>query len=199
MAVSRRHFLQLGAGAVAGAGVAATGIRLGTDAVAQAETSSVVIAPFHGVHQEALVVAPTPATVFTSFDVTAENANELRDLMRTITERLRVLYNGGATADLGPAAPPDDNGILGASTPTQSVASVVGVGASLFDERFGLTAKKPAHLTPMKTFPNDNLNPAECHGDISVQFNAAQSDIAIHTLRDLTKHTRGGMQPRSAR
>ncbi len=198
MAVSRRRFLQLGGAAAVGAGVAATGVRLGGEpaAEAQADTASVVIAPFHGVQQAALVAEPAPATVFTSFDVTTENANELRDLMRTITERLRLLYDGGEPIDLGPAAPPDDNGILGGNIPPQSVASIVGVGASLFDERFGLTARKPAHLTPMKTFPNDNLNPAECHGDISVQFNAAQSDIAIHALRDLTKHTRGAMQPR---
>jgi deferrochelatase/peroxidase EfeB len=196
MPLSRRRFLQLGGAAAVGAGVAATGVRVGTGAAAPADSSSVVIAPFHGVHQAALVAEPAPATVFTSFDVTAENATELRDLLRTITERLRLLSEGGAPVDLGPAAPPDDNGILGPAIPPQSVASIVGVGASLFDERFGLASRKPAHLTPMKTFPNDNLKPAECHGDLSVQFNAAESDIAIHALRDLTKHTRGGMQPR---
>ncbi len=196
MPLSRRRFLQLGGAAAVGAGVAATGVRVGTGAAAPADSSSVVIAPFHGVHQAALVAEPAPATVFTSFDVTAENATELRDLLRTITERLRLLSEGGAPVDLGPAAPPDDNGILGPAIPPQSVASIVGVGASLFDERFGLASRKPAHLTPMKTFPNDNLKPAECHGDVSVQFNAAESDIAIHALRDLTKHTRGGMQPR---
>ena len=44
--------------------------------------------------------------------------------------------------------------------------------------------------------PEDNLDPAQCQGDISVQLFAADADTVIHALRDITKYTRGGMQPR---
>jgi deferrochelatase/peroxidase EfeB len=48
----------------------------------------------------------------------------------------------------------------------------------------------------MGTFPNDNLDPTQCHGDVSLQICAHDSDTVLHALRDITKHTRGGMQPR---
>ena len=71
-----------------------------------------------------------------------------------------------------------------------------GLGRSLFDGRFGLERLRPVGLTEMTTFPNDNLDPAECGGDLSVQVCAQNADNVLHALRDLTKHTRGAMQPR---
>ncbi len=86
--------------------------------------------------------------------------------------------------------------MLGPELPTQGVGFVVGLGASLFDDRFGLAARKPARLTAMTTFPDDDLDPARCHGDLSVQIVAADPDTVLHAVRDITRHTRGGMQPR---
>ena len=70
----------------------------------------------------------------------------------------------------------------------------VGVGASLFDSRYGLAARKPAKLVPMPQFPNDNMvDSTEMHGDLSIQICADNRDTVMHALRDITKHTRGGM------
>jgi deferrochelatase/peroxidase EfeB len=48
----------------------------------------------------------------------------------------------------------------------------------------------------MKTFPNDDLQAAECHGDLSLQICADSQDTVIHAVRDIAKHTRGQMQLR---
>lgn len=160
-------------------------------AMQRAEQSS-----FEGEHQLAVLSEPTPYTSMLAFDVIAETRAELRDLLQELTGRMRLLYKGGLPQDDGPAAPADDNGILGPSVPSRSVAFIFGIGASLFDERFGLADSKPATLTTMESFPNDNLDPAMCGGDFSVQICASDADTVVHALRDITKHTRGAMQPR---
>jgi deferrochelatase/peroxidase EfeB len=187
--VSRRGFL--GIGATAGAGAL-----LGQRAFAAPAAAESTLASFDGAHQAAVLEEPTAATAFVSFDVTAESKAELRTLLRTITARMRALHQGGLPADLGPSSPPDDNGILGPRLPARQVAFVLGFGASLFDHRFGLAKQRPAGLTAMPSFPNDDLDPARVGGDLGIQIFGAGTDTVVHALRDLTKHTRGGMQPR---
>ena len=45
----------------------------------------------------------------------------------------------------------------------------------------------------MTAFPNDDLDPAQCHGDLSCS-SARATDTVLHALRDIARHTRGGMQ-----
>src|SRR5471032_323926 len=197
--LSRRGFLGVTATAGAGALAATNGVRAATafaDGATTATAERAQLASFEGLHQAAILSEPTAATAFVSFDVTATSRAELRELLRTITERMRVLYRGGLPENLGPASPPDDNGVLGPTLPSQQVAFVLGLGSTLFDERFGLASKRPAKLTEMRSFPNDNLDPAQCGGDLGIQICAESSDTVLHALRDLTKHTRGAMQPR---
>jgi deferrochelatase/peroxidase EfeB len=187
--LSRRRLLQVGALA------AASGLPAGIVS-ARAHDSVPSSPPLEGAHQAVILSDPAQATALVSFDVVAGSRRELQDLLRTLTERMRLLHTGGLPADLGPAAPPDDNGILGPLPPARQLAFVLGMGATLFDERFGLAARRPATLSPMTSFPNDNLDPAQCGGDLSLQVCAADADTVIHAVRDITKHTRGGMQAR---
>ena len=46
----------------------------------------------------------------------------------------------------------------------------------------------------MRTFPDDDLDPAQVGGDLVVQLSAGHGDTVLHALRDITRHTRGGMQ-----
>jgi deferrochelatase/peroxidase EfeB len=186
--LSRRGFLR--AGAATAAGVAAVPTLVGHAAAA---TGS---APFHGAHQSSVLSGPRHSAIVVSFDVTATSRADMIDVFRTLTDRARVLVTGGIPPYDGPAYPTSDNGILGPVVPSRQLSLAFGVGSSLFDERFGFARWKPRGLKPMGTFPNDNLDPSQCHGDLSVALFADDTDTVIHGLRDITRYTRGGLQPR---
>ncbi len=188
--VGRRGFLA-SAAAVAGAGLVAA-----DRGAAVAAVQSAANVPFHGAHQAGIITPAQRATAFVSFDTTAADRSELTDLLRTLTERARFLTTGGSPEDLGITAPPSDSGTLGPDLPADRLSVTVGVGASLFDDRYGLAKLKPHRLTAMPAFPDDDLNADWCHGDVSVQFCADSSDTVLHALRDVTRHTRGGLQVR---
>ncbi|MGW7237778.1 iron uptake transporter deferrochelatase/peroxidase subunit [Streptomyces sp. NPDC054804] len=189
--VGRRGFLR--GAALAGAGLAAGGAAA---PVADRTAATAALAPFHGARQQSAIAAPRRTTVFTSLDVTATNRAELTDLLRTLTDRARFLTSGGTPDPVGVTAPPADSGVLGEELPSRALAVTVGVGASLFDDRYGLGRLRPRRLTTMPAFPDDDLRPEWCHGDLSLQLHADDTDTVLHALRDIARHTRGGMQVR---
>ena len=150
--------------------------------------------PFHGEHQAGILPEPEAATAVISFDATAESRAELTDLFRMVTERARFLTAGGTPPLVGIGGPPSDSGTLGPTVIPDGLTVTFGVGSTLFDDRYGLASQLPAHLTPMKSFPNDNLDPAQCGGDLILQLTAGNEDVVLHALRDIAKNTRGGMQ-----
>ncbi len=200
----RRSFLFGTAAGVTGtalaAGVLAGGARADARAAAAGTPQAASSYPFHGRHQSG-VLTPGPAqkqgyATLAAFDVTAESRQELADLLQTLTSRARFLTAGGQPPDLGVGQPPSDSDVLGPVIPADGLTVTVSSGSTLFDDRFGLAAVKPLKLTPMKVFPNDSPDPAWLHGDLLLQLCANHPDAIHHTIRDLTRHTRGGMQPR---
>jgi deferrochelatase/peroxidase EfeB len=196
--LGRRRFLFGTAAGVAGtaltAGVLAGGAR------ADGTSDPAGSYPFHGRHQ-AGILTPGPAekqkfASFAAFDVTVAGAKDLAALLQTLTDRARFLTTGGTPANLGVSQPPSDSDVLGPDIPADGLTVTLGVGSSLFDDRFGLAAAKPRKLTPMRAFPNDSPEPAWLHGDLLLQLCANQPDTIHHAIRDITRHTRGGMQLR---
>ncbi|WP_345668553.1 Dyp-type peroxidase [Streptomyces similanensis] len=181
-------------GATAGA-VAGDGARIG-DRTAGAGTAVTVVPPFHGPHQQSLLAAPRRSTAYVAFDVTAGDRTELTELLRTLTARARFLTCGGTPEPVGITGPPADSGVLGGAPPPGALAVTVAVGAALFDGRFGLGGLRPRRLSAMPVFPDDDLRPDWCHGDLGLQLHADEPDTVLHALRDIARHTRGGLQVR---
>lgn len=202
MDVSRRHFLKGAAAGTAGTALA-SGVLIGgarADADAATATTTARSFPFHGTHQ-AGVLTPGPAgkqafACFAGFDIMAGGQAGLADLMRALTSRARILTAGGAAPDLGVGQPPSDSDVLGPAVPADGLTVTLSAGSSLFDDRYGLAALKPARLTPMRAFPDDSPDPAWLHGDLLLQLCADHPDTIHHAIRDITRHTRGGMQLR---
>ncbi len=206
----RRSFLRgaIGAGvagvAAGGAGGIAAGYAYrssrpvpGADAAALAAAEGrLPPVAFQGSHQAGILRPPAPQTAVVSFDIMADGRAELTDLLRTITSRARFLTRGGMPPPVGISAPPSDSGILGPAVVPDGLTITAAVGASLFDRRYGLGPLRPAGLSTMLPFPNDALDEAQCQGDMVLQISGGHTDVVLHALRDITRHTRGGMQVR---
>jgi deferrochelatase/peroxidase EfeB len=194
--VQRRRFLQ-GAAAVMGTAAVGSAVTLGVESgSSSAGAASPASYAFQGVHQAGILDDRQAYAAYLAFDFTAANRGELTDLLQVLTQRARLLTAGGPAQQLGITAPPSDSGILGDPAPAGGLTITVGLGASAFDDRFGLADGKPKQLRQIDTFPNDNLDRSRCDGDLIMQFCAHDADTVIHAFRDITRHTRGAMQPR---
>lgn len=193
--VSRRTMLG-GMLGLAGAGGVTTLAKTGATAEENDGSDELPDYPFEGKHQQGVITPPQKELIICGLDVLVEKREELKELLQTITERARVLTTGGPAAPDGIAYPATDSGELGEDVPVDGLTITLGAGATLFDDRFGLKAKKPKHLNTMKAFADDSLDPAQCHGDLVLQICAHNRDTAMHALRDILRHTRGGMAVR---
>ncbi|WP_337015636.1 iron uptake transporter deferrochelatase/peroxidase subunit [Leclercia sp. AS011] len=192
---SRRRLLK-GVGALGGALALAGGCPMAHAAKPQSAPGTLSpdarmeTQPFYGTHQAGILTPQQASMMLVAFDVLASDKSELERLFRLLTQRIAFLTTGGPAPDTpNPRLPPMDSGILGAFIAPDNLTMTVSLGASLFDDRFGLAPQKPKSLQKMVRFPNDSLDAALCHGDVLIQICANTQDTVIHALRDLIKHT----------
>lgn len=187
----RRAFVGLGTGALGLASMASVASCSGDDASA---TEAAV--PFHGTHQPAVTVSGSAGLVG-AFDVTVESRADLARLFSDLSATIDGLMADRPVRERGGGFPPSDTGILDADHPPTHTAVVLGLGASLFDDRFGLADRMPPQLQMMPRFPNDRLvTPARSNGDLSLTISANSPEAVVHATRQILRATRGRLTPR---
>jgi len=191
--VSRRGLLQ---GAVGGGAAVAAGTlglpRLTGDGDARVEEGLV---DWRGSHQAGIVSARTEYAMVAAFEVVDD---DLPGLLRDITGRVAELTRGYPDR-LDPldnaALPPSDTGELGYDRRTDGRLTItLGLGASLFDRRFGLRGRRPGALKRMPSFPGDNLDPDRVHGDLALLVQSDHAMVTHHAVRDVMRRTKGRLQ-----
>jgi deferrochelatase/peroxidase EfeB len=190
--ISRRTFVTgaLGTGAAVGAGAALAGCSSPQPAPAVAAR----FVPFEGLHQTGIAALPIPEQgLVASFTVQSKDGAGLASTLADLTDEIRGLMAGKPPEVRHPAYPPVDSGILGEKPPPDNLSVVVGVGASLFDDRFGLADRKPNELETMPFLANDRLDPKLSHGDLSIILEAGHNDTLQFALRQLMRRTRSDL------
>ncbi|MEO8261781.1 MAG: iron uptake transporter deferrochelatase/peroxidase subunit [Pseudolysinimonas sp.] len=191
--LSRRGLLGLaGAGAAGLALGGAGGAAVATSIASQGTSGAAARYPFFGEHQSGITTPAQDRLHFAAYDLAADaTADDLRELLSDwtyaaarMTQGLDVTEDGAIGGS--PLAPPDDTGeALG--LPPAGLTITFGFGPTLFDDRFGLAARRPASLEPLPRFSGDALVPSQSGGDLCIQACADDPQVAVHAIRNLSR------------
>ena len=146
--------------------------------------------PFRGPHQAGITHAQNAQGLLAALTVTSGSREDLQDMFRTLSTEIQRLMEGEKYEDRDPSFPPLYTGAVGNPPPPADLTVTVSVGASLFDDRFGLADRKPAHLETMPFLANDKLDPARSHGDLLLTISSYHEDLNLFALRQLMRATR---------
>jgi deferrochelatase/peroxidase EfeB len=184
--LSRRQLLA-GSGLATAAVVAAAAATGTRDAAGATDGRPGVAVAFHGDHQAGIATPEQDRLVFAAFDLTDSGRAGLVDLLARWTEAAGRMTAGLAlVGPSDPFSPPVDTGeALG--LPPSRLTVTVGFGPSLFDDRFGLAALRPAALIDLPAFPGDALEPDRTGGDLCIQACADDAQVAFHAVRSLAR------------
>lgn len=200
--ISRRDLLRMagigGAGLILGAagvgGVLTAQDRNGTKPASGAtpKSDSSEIVDFYGTHQAGILTPPQDFVLFATFDLTTEKLADVRKLFQAWTTAAASMTSGQmlGSDNNNNNLPPSDTGEAAGLSPSRTTITF-GVGPSFFDSRYGLAVKKPAILTDLPAFGGDELRAEWSGGDIGVQVNANDMQIAFHAIRNLARIARG--------
>lgn len=195
--ISRRGFVAgaLGAGAGAAVGVGATlALTESGQQTAEPPSKGGGFTAFEGPHQAGITTLPIPEQgLIASFNLQTRDRAGLERVLRELTDEIGGLMAGKPPEVRDPEFPPVDSGILGANPPADNLSILVGLGASVFDNRFGLADRRPKELVKMPFLANDRLDPKLSHGDVSIVFEAGHSDTVQFALRQIMRRTRSDL------
>lgn len=141
---------------------------------------------FYGDHQAGIATAQQAHALFLSVDVAKADRGVLRELLTVWTETAAAL-TAGAEAPENPSDAPGFSVRTDFATGLDPARLTVtfGLGPAVFDERFGLAARRPKHLRPLPEFAGDALQSAWSGGDILVQLCADDHQVVSHAFRAL--------------
>jgi deferrochelatase/peroxidase EfeB len=189
--LSRRGLLGLAGAGAAGLALGAGGAVAAGSAI-DAATAKQGTFPFYGDHQAGITTPAQDRLHFAAFDLAADaTADDLRELLADWTHAAARMTRGLEVTEDGavggsPLAPPDDTGeALG--LPAAGLTITFGFGPALFDDRFGLSSRRPAALEPLPRFSGDALDPERSGGDLCVQACADDPQVAVHAIRNLSR------------
>jgi deferrochelatase/peroxidase EfeB len=177
-------------GAGTGAALAAQGARSADDAPFSGSV------PFFGEHQAGITTAQQEHLHFAAFDLQAETAGEVRDLLREWSAAAALMSEGRPVGEAGENdyLPPEDTGEALGLSPAR-LTLTFGFGPALFEgdgeDRFGLAGRRPEVLRDVPPMPGDALEPGRSGGDLCVQACADDPQVAFHAVRNLARIGRG--------
>jgi len=200
--LTRRQFLTSGGLSLASVALPATlgTPRAGAAPPAQAPAPAPAMPP----PPQPGIVTPVPnAVVLAGLTVLVSTRERLAHLLQELDREIHLLAAGEAGAAALPLLPrrrATNSGELGYQpTPEAALEVTLGFGASLFGgpdigpDRFGLAAVRPRGLTPMPSFPGDDLDPAQTDSDLFLQLGASHPMVALHGLRHLLRRLGWGL------
>jgi deferrochelatase/peroxidase EfeB len=200
--ISRRELFRLAGATGTGLALGAGGmgaVAAGSLAREQEDGRAVETHPFYGLHQAGIATPTQSRLCFAAFDVTSEDREEVRDLLREWSGAAAKMCAGEPLGDAGgedanPYLPPDDTGEV-VGRPASGLTVTLGLGPTLFEvegeDRFGLAARRPEQLAEIPALPGDALEPGRSGGDLCVQSCAEDPQVAFHAARNLARIGRG--------
>lgn len=174
MQVTRRDALAgLGGALVAGAAARVVG------EPASASDASTACA-FDGSHQAGVVTARQAHLTLAAFDLVTPDSADVARLLSDWTASKVALCERGEGAVAGPGA--------GAELGPAGLTITVGLGAGLFDARYGLRDRRPAGLEPRD---EAGLDASRSGGDLLVQVCGDDRQLVFHATHQLSNAALG--------
>ena len=133
---------------------------------------------FFGEHQAGIATPQPTQTYLVALDLVTKRPGDIARMFRSWTD-------AAARLTTGEAAHGDSGETLGLEV--SGLTLTFGLGAGLFDGRYGLAARRPEALVDLPRFHGDQLVPERSGGDLSIQACANDPQVVFHAVRQLVR------------